>query len=89
MLGEIQGDYFVIRAHGGRLGLPLASNGLLNTDVMLHGLVSDEMCEGFSLCYLINQEQGPLQHRQAVDYATQVARAVLYLHSQQPPIIHR
>ena len=47
-----------------------------------------EFVEGTDLHTLV-QQRGALQEAQAVAWSTQILDALEYLHTQQPPIIHR
>jgi serine/threonine-protein kinase len=47
-----------------------------------------ELVEGQSLKELVASE-GPLPEKAVVDLATQIAEILTYLHSQDPPVIHR
>lgn len=49
-----------------------------------------DFIEGKTLLQLLKDSQGqPLSSLQAVDYALQLCNVLIYLHSQQPPIIFR
>ena len=45
--------------------------------------------EGQDLWQIIKTQRQPLDETTAIHYMKQVAEAVVYLHRQQPPIIHR
>ncbi len=48
-----------------------------------------DFIKGQDLWEIIKQQARPLPEAQALDYIIQVCQAVDYLHSQQPPIVHR
>jgi serine/threonine protein kinase len=53
-----------------------------------HYLVMDYIA-GQDLWNMVQQRKLPLEESQALDYILQVCEAVIYLHRQKPPIIHR
>jgi serine/threonine-protein kinase len=53
-----------------------------------HYLVMDYIA-GQDLWNMVQQRGAPLEEKQALDYIMQVCDAVIYLHRQKPPIIHR
>ncbi len=48
-----------------------------------------DFVEGDDLQAMLDRAKGPLPENQALDWILQVCDALGYLHSQQPPIIHR
>ena len=48
-----------------------------------------EYIDGYSLNDLLEQSTKPLPERQVITWISQVCDALAYLHSQNPPIIHR
>jgi len=45
--------------------------------------------EGQDLQALLENSQGPLPEKQVLDWIVQVSEALIYMHSQIPPVIHR
>ena len=54
-----------------------------------NGYLVMELVPGQSLEDVLNKQGGPLLETQVLGYALQLCDALAYLHSQQPPILHR
>jgi len=54
-----------------------------------NGFLVMEYIPGQSLDDVLSRRPGPLLESQVMGYALQICDALMYLHSQQPPIIHR
>jgi hypothetical protein len=65
--------------------------------VKMHGCIAEdrrlyivlEKVEGLSLRRLVRERQEPLSEKETVEVALQVCEVLEYLHTQQPPVVHR
>jgi formylglycine-generating enzyme required for sulfatase activity len=48
-----------------------------------------DFVEGQDLQEMLDERDGPLPYEQAIPWILQICDAIIYLHSQNPPIIHR
>jgi len=66
--------------------LPIARDFIVSEDSML--IVMDYI-EGQTLYQVLDEAQEPLAEQQVIQWAIKICDALTYLHSKNPPIIHR